>query len=315
MKKKRLAVMCAVLLLLLSGCTAARSSADHDDRGDTTSTTTSPPVQGEVDETAQAFMDALCDGDAAVLRRFTQTEETAALLASVRVSDYVLEATGEDNLSRLTLAVSESRVPSIPAGRSEWLVETAEMSETFSVRLRPYDPETTTYWLDWLPDAPAAVAFCFVMGTDLEMMETVPDCASLPVSWVQGRGGDLLCAHNRLSKMNGGETPSQMATAELAAFAKQVLGVSVDTFTAPALDEQGMVNLMRYGGLWYSATLAGYEQEGNRHTVTVRYHADATALVEAKTVRYVAEENNGTFRLLSVEKLSETEYIPLWIIG
>lgn len=316
MKKRRLSVLCVVLLLLLNfGCAPAAAPPT----GETVATTAPTDPHGarialaEVPDDLRAFAEALCAGNAEALRRFTGSEQTAALLATVKVTDYAVKAATDQYPYTLSLEVSESALPSIPVGHSAWWVYSGDR-EYFSLRLAPAD--ISPGWLDRMGGeavAPAVKA-CYVAATTLRLYETVPDYAQLPSAWAVEHAGELTNVYVGYAKERGEQAADDMGMVEqtaLSAFVRQMFGIAVSDFSAARTAVGSKVGLAFYGGEWNSNALQDYSAEGDTHTVTIRFFADKTALMEAVTVRYVLKETENGFRLCSSERLSGTDLPPM----
>lgn len=295
--KKTVCVFLCVCLLLLGGCTQT------------------PPVSrgarislAEAPSSVAQFVTALCERDVETLRRFTQSEEAAVQLATVKVAEYALEAATDTRPLTLLLEVAESGVPTVPVGHSEWWLH-AGVAEFSAIRWSAAD--TAVHWIDGVNVAEDAVAFAYAMATSLSLFDTVADTAALSPAWVVEQSENLALVHGILAKRRREEMKSEFTEAEMTALCAEMLGVSVADFSAAPTYADGRVTLWGRGSAWYSCALQAYEKTGDTHTVTIRFYADATALCEAVTMRYTVKETAGKFRLASAEKLSGTDWTPL----
>lgn len=295
--KKRICILLCICLLLFGGCTKTPSVS----RGGRISLEQAPSAVAE-------FVTALCERDVEALRRFTQSEEAAAQLATVRVTEYALEAATDTRPLTLLLEVAESGVPTVPVGHSEWQLH-AGVAEFSSIRWSAVG--TAVNWIDGVNVAEDAVAFAYAMATSLSLFDTVADTATLSPQWVVEQSENLALVHGMLAKRRREEMKSEFTEAEMTALCAEMLGVSVTEFSDAPTYADGKVTLWGRGSAWYSCALQAYEKTADTHTVTIRFYADATALCEAVTVRYTVKETAGKLRLASAEKLSGTDWTPL----
>ena len=285
----------------------------------TTTTTLSEEERQEqyYNQLIDEFLLAWQAGDAEELR--TYPAAMATLLAEgVKVESYRLEHSADDKPHRLTLSVSKSSVPAVPVGESEWWIRVTEY-DGFYVELCPIDEDYNARWSrlgvsDGLP-----VWFCSRMATELDLFDTVKDFSRLSPEELGTKGGTLVRLHNAWLSVTeeDPDLPAFVSTDAIRRFTEQVLGVTVTDFSAsrtyvPATEtEEAQLELEGYGGKWHYAGLVSHTQKSDVHTVTIRYFADTTRLVEAVTMRYTAQQlGNGTFRLLSCQRLSGGTYPP-----
>ncbi len=295
--KKVLAICVCVVWLAFGGC----DDETFISCGTRVTLAEAPPAAAE-------FITALCEQDVQELRRFTQCEEAATRLATVKVTEYALEAATATRPFTVLLKVAKSDLPTIPVGCSEWGLYTG-VSEFSTIRWGAADEMAA--WIDGVMVQEDAVAFAYVMATSLSLFDTVADTAVLLPAWVVAQSENLVLAHGQLARRRGDEMVSEFSEAEMTALCAEMLGVSVTDFSAAPTYANGKVVLWGRGSAWYSCALQEYTQEGDTHTVTLRFYADATALCEAVTARYTLKETAGGFRLVAVETISRTDMVPL----
>lgn len=340
---KRLVCLLLCGMVLLAGCqtpavtpetptTAAVSTTT------TTATTTSPTtttmqpptttttisreqeLQQIYHDHIQTFLQAWKAGDGEGLVRYTGSQEVATLLAEgVTVDSYEVGPLTADNPRKLTLSVSDSRVPSIPVGESRWWIHCVEY-DGYYVVLCPIDEDYTARWSKSNASDSLAVWFCYEMATELKLFDTVKDYSRMSPAELGAKGGTLMRIFNgwRKATEENPSLPYERTVPEMSWFAERVLGVTVTDFSAspdylPATESgEAMVELSFPGGLWSYAGLVDHTERDGVHTVTLCFYADITRLVEAVTVRYtVRHQGDGTFRLLSSQRLSGGTYPPV----
>lgn len=283
----------------------------------TVTISTRKPIYDTPEEKAYArvcgFFDAMKAGDSKTLYTYLgETEAANEMAAAVTLTDYTLSLkdVSDDNNTfyySARLYVEKSSIDRIPTGESSWEVwcildaygtgvylclEGEDMNKQFELGQQ----------VGWTPEK-----FCVAISTKLHIFDTFDpsktsheEILDWSEEWVTLRN-NAMSATNRIERV-GYET----ATEDMTNFVEITFNIAGVDFTKSELydEELGMLYLPGKGGIWYFPTVVSKNQNGNRITVEICYHADFLRLMEAVTMRYEIQIIGEDYRLLSCKKVS-----------